>query len=245
MSISSMKGALARAAGHAASVTQVEALSPRVIRVWVEGAALRRARFAPGDKVKIHVGDGALRSYTPASVDAAAGVMSLVLHAHGDSPGSAWARGLAAGDAIHFLGPASSMTGPGPEVRWAAFYGDETAIGLAEAIAAALPSGVRLRGAIEVAAEDAASVAHLGADTELEPVQRAETHGPALRAHLERLEVPAGGRVFLSGEAGSVLALRAALLERGVPRASLHIKPYWSLRGKAHRKELERTVLRT
>ena len=191
-------------------------------------------------KIKIHVGDGQLRSYTPAAVNAEAGTMDVVVYVHGESPACLWARSLAVGDDMHFVGPASSMPGPAGRVPWAAFYGDETTLGLAEAITDALGPDTPVLGAIEVTPEDRAAVEPL----RLDAVVRDGDHGTALVSHLADASLPEGpGMVWLSGEAGSVLALRGALLERGLTRGQLRIKPYWSLRGKAHRKELERTVL--
>lgn len=242
MSLSkAIRGAAARTLGKSGRVTQLQWVSERVLRVGIEGRAFGGRGFEPGVKIKIHVGDGQLRSYTPAAVDAAAGSMDLVVHVHGESAAGAWARALKVGDDVHFVGPASSMPGPDGPVPWAAFYGDETALGLAEAILAALEPDTPVLGAIEAAPEDCAAIEALPLDA----VIRGDSHGDALVAHLADATLPQGpGVVWLSGEASSVLALRQALLDRGLVRKQLRIKPYWSLRGKAHRKELERTVLR-
>ena len=47
------------------------------------------------------------------------------------------------------------------------------------------------------------------------------------------------GAVWLSREAGSVLALRNILLEKGLRREEIKKKPYWSTKGHAHRKVLQ------
>jgi len=182
-----------------------------------------------------------MRSYTPARVDSVAGTMDVVVHCHGDSAASRWAAALQPGDAATFMGPGSSVAAPPDVLPWAGFFGDETTIGLAEAILSAIPESTPIIGAVETLAEDMAAVSGL----RIEAVERASRHGDALVAHLADLELPSGaGVIWLSGEASGVLALRAALLDRGMGREQLCIKPYWSLRGKAHRKELERTVLR-
>ncbi len=234
MSLSNtIRGAAARTFGKSARVTSVDTMSARVLRVRVSGPAIAGMDFSPGVKIKLHVGAGNMRSYTPASVDSTAGEMDVVVHVHGDSAASDWARGLKAGDEVSFMGPGKSVEGPSGPLPWAAFFGDETTIGLAEAIVDAHEDGTPILGAIEVASLPLAGV------------PRAQTHGEALVAYLDSLALPEGeGRVWLSGEASSVLALRKALLDRGVTREQLCIKPYWSVRGKAHRKELERTVLR-
>lgn len=224
------------AVGTQAHVVRTEWLSPSVLRVHLQGPQLVGWRGGPGDKIKVHVGH-VMRSYTPEHVDPARGRVSVVVHVHSaDTAGCRWARGLSAGHVVAFFGPARSMPRPTGTERWAAFYGDETTIGVAGALAAALPRGATVVGAIEVAAGDEAAVSALPFDA----VTRGRTYGDALVAHANQLaEIPASGALWLSGEATSVLAVRAALLARGVSRSRLRIKPYWSVRGQAHRKSVE------
>lgn len=237
-----LRGAAARTFGKSVRVTELQRMSPRVLRVRLEGSAVEGIDFQPGMKIKLHVGGGQMRSYTPAALDSAAGTMDVVVHCHGDSAASRWVSAVRPGDDASFMGPGASVAAPPDGLPWAGFFGDETTIGLAEALTRAIPASTPVLGAIEVQADDMAAVTGL----RLDAVQRGERHGDALVAHLADLELPSGdGKIWLSGEASAVLALRQALLERGVGREQLCIKPYWSVRGKAHRKELERTVLRS
>ena len=230
----------ARAVGHEARVVDVSRLSPSLLRIRLASGRISAERFVPGSKIKVHVGDGAMRSYTPASVDPHRGRLDIVVFVQGDSAASRWASALHRDDTVHFLGPASSISGPSGDEPWVGFYGDETAIGLAEAIMGAAATHVVL-GAIETRPGDVAALDHLSLDA----VPRGPEVGTGLVEHARTLEIPHGpGVVWLSGEATSVLALRTVLLERGVPKTRLRIKPYWSVRGKAHRKTLERTALR-
>ena len=230
-----------RALGHQAKVTRVRRLSPSVVRVGLRSPRCSDPAFAPGCKIKVHVGGGEMRSYTPARIDASGGEVELVVYVQGDSAASRWVNALLPGHEVQFLGPASSVRAPAGDEPWAAFYGDETAIGLAEVLFAALPPGTPTFGAIETSPAEAEAVAHLS----LVAVARGDDPGAGLVDHARSLVLPEGpGVVWLSGEATAVLALRGAWLERGVPRERLRIKPYWSLRGTAHRKALERTVLR-
>lgn len=230
-----------RALGHEAQVTDVRRLSASVVRVGLHSGRCLDAEFTAGCKIKVHVGEGEMRSYTPARIDASAGEMDVVVFAQGDSAASGWVNGLQPGHAVHFLGPASSVRPPQGDEPWAALYGDETAIGLAEALFAALRPGTPTLGAIETLADETQAAGHLP----LVAVPRGNQLGAGLVEHARTTSLPAGpGVIWLSGEATSVLALREVWLERGVPRDRLRIKPYWSVRGKAHRKTLERTVLR-
>lgn len=215
-------------------------MSPSVVRVRATADKAAQASFPAGCKIKVHVGGGQMRSYTPAAIDRDTGLLDLVVFVQGDTAASEWVRRLGHGDVFHFLGPASSISGPTGEEPWVGFYGDETAIGLAEAILAAASTDVSL-GAIETRPGDLAAVEQLP----LAAVPRGAEVGAGLVEHARAVAIPNGpGVLWLSGEATSVLALRTVFLERGVPKARLRVKPYWSVRGKAHRKTLERTALR-
>lgn len=242
MSLSqTLRGAAARALGKSAHVEQIVAMSPRVFRVRLS-SRLAANEIPPGAKIKLHVGHGEMRSYTPVVPEGADGTMDVVVYAHAEGAACRWVRQLTVGDDVAFIGPSTSVRGPDGPLPWACIYGDETAIGLAEALLGALPAGTPVVGALETGAEDAAALT----DSRLDAVSRGQAHGDALVAHLKQLDLPPGdGVVWLSGEASAVLRLRQALLDRGVVREQLRIKPYWSLQGKAHRKKLERTVLRS
>ncbi|MFK7984860.1 MAG: siderophore-interacting protein [Sandaracinaceae bacterium] len=234
-------GAMAKIFGKRARVRGVAAPTPGLRRVHLEGDDLVGLRIQPGDKVKVDVGGGVMRSYTPSAVDVGRGQLEMLIHVHGDAPGSRWTVGLRPGDPVRFIGPTRSLDGTvAPATPWLAFYGDETAVGLAEFIVAQQP-GAHVWGALSLARPELPIADRLP----LDGVLRGEEHGPALVRHLEAMGRPPGdGVVFLSGEAGAVLQLRAALLAMGIARAQMRIKPYWSVRGKAHRKQLEKTALR-
>ncbi len=219
-------------------------LSPRLRCIRTHGEAIRRMSWSPGDKVKLHVGGGILRSYTPAWVDRAAGWMDIVVHVHGNGPASAWAEALRGGEALTFLGPARSMPSQIDEhTPWALVLGDETTVGLARALTDACPASTQILGAIELAPEDRPALDVLGVP--LAAVSRiGDQHGEALRQWLAETWVPPGeGVAWLSGEVSVVVELRAALLERGLSREQIRIKPYWSMRGSAHRKTVERSLV--
>ena len=109
-----------------------------------------------------------------------------------------------------------------------------------------LPAGVAVSGAIELAPEDAGVCAAMGLP--LTPVARRGEHGASLLTWLNEQPLLAAARgepgvIWLSGEADSVRVLRDALRARGLERPLVRLKPYWSVRGKAHRKKLERGAL--
>ncbi len=222
--------------GTVGTVTSVEFITSTLKRITWTCATARAWR--PGDKIKVHVADGVMRSYTPSRVDAAAGEMELVAHVHGQGAGSAWAEALAPGDTFAFKGPVKSfpidLEEPTP---WAVFLGDETTLGLAAALRESAVAR-RVLGAVELepGAVGVAEVMNLG----LNELRRGDVRGDALVAYAEQLEWPQGEGVFwISGEADSVVAVREVLLARGVSRRRMRIKSYWSARGKARRKQLD------
>ncbi|MEM7151903.1 MAG: siderophore-interacting protein [Myxococcota bacterium] len=237
-----LSGALT-AFGTRTIVHRVWSLSPGIRCIRLFGPAVETLRWAPGDKVKIHVGSGVMRSYTPARINRDENFLDVVVHLHGGGPASQWASHLQRGDEVLFAGPAPSMPRRhDDQTPWALFLGDETALGLAVAMVQSCSPGTQVLGAIELAQRDAPAVDAL--DLPLHPLPRDGEHGNALAQWLENTWLPPDpGIVWLSGEANAVLRLRTALLERGVTREQLCIKPYWSLRGAAHRKQLERGAL--
>ena len=236
-------GRALRAFGNRVEVCETERLSPRLRRIRFTGQAVSEMSWSAGDKIKLRIADSALRSYTPARVDTSRGWMDVIVHLHGNGPAAAWAESLHQGDEAWFIGPKTSMRTVARDFTWALFFGDETALGLAQALIEAHAGRVQIGGAIEIDPHDIDAVQALGCP--LTAVPRSTNHGDALLQWLANTPTPEGkGIVWLSGEAGTVLRLRTALLERGLTKRQLRIKPYWSLRGAAHRKELERGALR-
>lgn len=227
-----------RLVGQPVQVVEAEWISPRLRRVQLAGDALRALDWRPGDKIKLHVGEGQMRSYTPARLDTVAGTLDLIFHVHGGGQASDWAaRG---GEESFFFGPAPSVSLPPVEAERLWLLGDETTLGLFLALAEAFAGEVR--GAVELAAEDLGAVAALGLT--LQALPRGEAHGASLLEQVRAARPsPEGAVAVISGEATSVLGARDALLAAGWSKAQIRAKPYWSLRGKAHRKQLERGAL--
>ena len=224
-----------------AVVTRVEHLAPRVRCIRIAGKRLKGIDWTPGQKVKLKV-DGWSRSYTPARVDAEAGWMDIVFFLHGNGSASQWAANVTEGESVRLIGPADSMPGPKGTPDWALFLGDETAIGLAAALLEALPKSVTVLGAIEVDDIDSDAVEAFGLP--LNAAIRTEVHGESLLEWLQSTELPDGeGMVWLSGEAISARALKRVLKNRALDRVRFKTKAYWSCKGHAHRKALEKNQL--
>ena len=221
----------------AVTVTEVESLSPRIRRIRLGGAAIQGLKWSPGDKVKVQAGPK-LKSYTPARVNTEEGWMDIVFFLHGNGGASEWAQNATVGLNTAFVGPTKSMPQVEGEPAWALFLGDETTIGLATALLESLPTSVPVDGVIELDETDAGALRALG--LHLGVALRKAKHGQSLLTWLADTDLPSGnGVIWLSGEAMTVSELKALLIERGIERSQLKIKPYWSVRGHAHRKAIQ------
>ena len=219
------------------TVTELESLSPRIRRIRLAGPSIQGLSWLPGDKIKVQAGPK-LKSYTPARVNLEEGWMDIVFFLHGNGEASEWAKNATVGLKTEFVGPAKSMPKLEEEPTWALFLGDETTIGLATALLESLPASVPVDGVIELEESDAGALQAFGLP--LGVACRHSQHGKALLNWLADTELPVGhGVIWLSGEAMTVSELKALLLERGVERSQLKIKPYWSIRGHAHRKAIQ------
>ena len=224
--------------GFVAVVSEIEDLAPRVRRIRLSGRELIGIDWTPGHKIKLQAGEK-LRSYTPARVDADAGWMDIVFFLHGNGPASRWAASVSVGERTRFIGPVKSIAGLKSSPEWAMFLGDETAIGLAAALLESLPESVSVVGAIVVDAIDSPAIQRFGLP--LNVALRQQAHGEALLDWLKDRKLPEGpGMVWLSGEAGSVRALKR-VIEKRSPSAKVRCKTksYWSCKGHAHRKALK------
>lgn len=233
--------------GTEATVSAVERLSPRLSLVRLCGRDLGRSGWSrlgwsAGDKIKLNVPPGALRSYTPARFDAAAATMDIVFHLHGMGPAARWAASVRPGETVTFLGPKRSMRSTaGTTPRRALFMGDETTLGLMRALVDGLPAGTSIVGAIELEADDATAIDAL--DLPLVAVPRRSfdaEHGAAGSAWLRDVELRDVDAVWLSGEADAVGRWVEDLSQAGVSRAQIRAKAYWSKLGHDHRKRAER-----
>ena len=219
-------------------VTQIEDISPTIRRIRICGERVRNIQWSPGQKIKIKVGMY-LRSYTPARVSPELGWMDLIFHLHGKGAASRWAQDVCIGSTVSFVGPVDSMPFVDKPIDWCLFLGDETTLGLSMALLNALPKTVRRFGAIELNSQDLGAVSTL--KLPLNPIQRDEYHGYALLQWLSLVNIPDGnGAVWISGEAQMTRNLRLALVTRGLDPEQINVKPYWSLKGHAHRKTLQK-----
>lgn len=212
--------------GLQSSVAVVEPLSAKFCRVRFAGESLKGRRWEPGHEIEFRVDARALRHYTPASYDPAAGRIEVIFFLHGQGPGSAWASGLRVGQAALVMGPGNGGMSllPGD---WHLFLGDETTVGALHAMTTALAASVPVLGAVEVLGGEERMVAPLVPRLAL--LARRPTNGAALDEWLAEQQLPPGrGAAYLLGHGQSIQRQRDALLARGLERKQIRCRAYWA-----------------
>lgn len=217
-------------------VTKIEPVALRMQRIRVEGEGISALQSVPGQHVRFLVSDlreprnwlrpkDFLRTYSLWRHDD--GIEVCVVDHGEDGPGVRWARGLKVGRQVSFLRPEGSFA-----LRDAAYHvfaGDETAAPAFDSMLRSLRSDAPAFGVVE--AEDPA--AQLPVDNRLTWQYR---HGrtafssEGLVAAIGDLRLPPEpGVAYLAGEARTIQMLRRFLVtERGWPRESIVMKPFWT-----------------
>ncbi|ETI62856.1 FAD-binding protein [Sphingobium sp. C100] len=219
--------ALTRTLATRATIVAVDWMTRDLVRMTLEGVALRGAPWAPGQKIQIAMGSiFDTRTYTPINWDTLNGRTSIIGYAHGAGPGSDWLRSAKAGATCDFLGPRTSISKKikaGP----IALFGDETSI----ALAVALSRDARdLRCFFEVADVEAARlpIAELRLhDARLFTRTTGDTHLAAMEAAVAEL-VACDMSFLLTGKAATVQRLLLALKRHRFPSDRIVTKAYWA-----------------
>ena len=235
------------------SVTEVRDLGERIRRVRIAlepGAApVPHVPLAVGDHVKLafpHPETGelelehrerlVLRDYTIRAVpDERSVVIDLVVHASG--PGSTWARDAETGSPIGILGPRGSHVMPADRARYLVLA-DESAHPAAARWLEEAPAGVDLQVVLET--EDALT-GELPHRPDATVTVVAGTDGTGLVRELIALDPQPGDLVWAAGEAGAMLAVRAAAQALGVSKDDLEVDGYWKrgIAGRDHHAPLD------
>jgi len=221
-----LAGRVERWFGLQSSVAAIEPLSAKFCRVCFAGDALKGRRWEPGHEIEFRVDERALRHYTPASYDPAAGRIEVIFFLHGQGPGSAWAAGLRVGQSALVMGPGnggiSLLHGD-----WHLFLGDETTVGGLHAMTTALAVSVPVLGAVEVLGSEEHTVTPLV--LRLSVLTRRPSNGAALDAWLAEATLPPGrGAAYLLGHGQSIQRQRDVLLARGLERKQIRCRAYWA-----------------
>ena len=170
-----------------------------------------------------------IRTFTPRRYDPESRELDLDIVLHEGGATSAWARAASAGDPV-------AVTGPGrgyqidPMARSFLLAGDETAMPAIGQLLEKISHSVTVRVIIEIAHPGARLQlpAHPGAS--IAWVERASRAlpGTALVAAVGGVAVEPGTRVWIAGEAGSLVAIRRHLFDDvGLERSDATVRGYW------------------
>jgi NADPH-dependent ferric siderophore reductase len=220
-------------------VVRVADITPHFRSVTFAGEALEGFISASfDDHVKLILGDGEMRDYTPRRYDAAAGELTIEFALHGDGPAANFAASATPGQRATVGGPRGSFIVP-VDYDWHLFVGDETALPAIARRLEELPSTTRAIVIVHV--DDAADRRDFsGSAARLDAVQWVDS-AEALIAAVRALTLPAGeGYAWCAGEAATMATLRKVLVdEKGHDRHAIRAAAYWKRGAIAHHENLE------
>jgi NADPH-dependent ferric siderophore reductase len=234
-----------RKARYAATVQQVQQLTPRMRRIVFGGPALAGFNWnGPAAHIKLILGIDSpemrapSRTYTPRRFDAVRQELTVDFLLHGEGPASTWAAQAQVGQPMLIAGPGRCYA-LDPEAAWLLLAGDESAIPAIATILDVVPDALPTQVLLEVNdAADEHAIAAVRPEIGIRWLPRAQPisgHDGAARAGLElaaavaAFRQPAGrGQIYVACEADAMRRIRAHLLvDRALPRESVTTRGYW------------------
>lgn len=218
------------------TVERVEPIARRMLRIVIAAAALRSSAFLPGQQVRVCVAGTAgrlgplgitLRTYSV--WEHSGDGLELCVLDHGDGPGSAWARTLAAGDTVRFCAPKGGFT-LRPAKRHV-FVGEETASVAFGAMLRALPADAEIQGVVETdSPQDDLPLPRGDRLVRLYRNGAAAHSSRPLADAVAALDLNRDQAVaYVAGEVRTCQDVRRLLVEtHGFDRRSVVVKPFWT-----------------
>jgi NADPH-dependent ferric siderophore reductase len=215
---------------RSARVLEIEDIAGAFRIITLGGDALRKADWTPGDKIQIQLGGWRQRTYTPMGWDAENGRTRVLVHLHGDAPGTRWARALRVGDDCVVFGPRKSVRLPGQRSA-VILFGDETSLGLAAALSDQM-SAPAVLGLFEVSrlADTTPVIARLDLkQAELCVRLEDEAHLNAMEARMSALlQAHPAAEIVLTGRAGAIQRMAKLLRQWEIDAGRRQSKAYWA-----------------
>lgn len=210
-------------------VSEIIYLNPFLKKIVFKGD-LQSVKFKTGQAIVIRVDDTNFRNYTPSYWNSEEGVFEVVVHLHGNGPGSSYISGLNLNDTISISLP-RGFDFYRKEHDYHFFFGDETTIGLFES----------LKERVEENGQNYLGILELNKDTlnyELKTKCIFDTvvssSDKAQNAILLLNNLPdhvwklwKDGAFYLIGNGRSIQNFRKALKEKGVNSKNIVTQPYW------------------
>ncbi|WP_246258531.1 siderophore-interacting protein [Amycolatopsis anabasis] len=223
------------------TVTETELVTPVMRRIRLVADEPITFPYTPGQHVRIQLNDPlsvygilrpseTLRTYTIWDFDPGQRAIELRVHRYdGDGIGRKWAEAVRPGEPVTFWWPQGDFfTRDAP---YHLFVGEETASAAFGPMLRALDGSARVYGVLE--SESAEHDLPMPGPHRLRRVYRAGAPAASSRkllAAVADLDLPGEpGAAYLAGEARTCQLVRDHLVaERGWPRTSIKVKPFWT-----------------
>ncbi len=182
-----------------------------------------------GDRVTMSVDTGVRRQYTVCALHRARGVFEVLGVAHEGGPGGRWVRKLAVGDVVALFGPKADLDARTAGAQTLVLLGDETALGLYEAVNRLRRGSASIRGALEHGAAVNLQTCELPVLAGLGLFPRDEDRpGAALHHWIREQDIHTPQTVFfVNGHGAAVRSLRLALISMGVRGVAIRSRAFW------------------
>ena len=173
-----------------------------------------------------------IRTFTPRRFDPEALELDVDIVLHPGGAASAWVEEAGPGDELGVSGPGRGYR-VDPDA--AAFFlaGDETALPAIGQLLEEIDDGVPVRVFVEVVHPDARIdlTGHAGAEIDWLDRPTGSPPGSALVEAVTSADLDPGTKVWVAGEAGSLVPIRKHLFEDlNLPRSEATVRGYWKVR---------------
>lgn len=185
-----------------------------------------------GDRVMMHVGGDVHRQYTICRILPPRGVFEILAVAHEAGPGGRWVRSIQEGVGVRLFGPKPDLDVRTAGAQTVIVLGDETTIGLYEAMQRVKQGSVRIWGALEHADTVALRDCALPVLSHVDCLERRDAlPGKGLHRWIREHDIHGPRTVFfVNGHGAAVRTLRLALLSMGIRGVAIRSRAFWGRR---------------
>lgn len=180
----------------------------------------------------MHVGGDVHRQYTICRLHRPQGVFDILAVAHGSGPGGRWVRSVEDGASVSVFGPKPDLDVRTAGARNVILLGDETTLGMYEAMHRVKRGSVRIWGALEHGRTVALGDCDLPVLVGIERLARDEMlPGAGLNRWIREHDIHDPQTVFfVNGHGAAVRTLRLALLSMGIRGVAIRSRAFWGRR---------------
>lgn len=213
------------------TVSHIHYPAPALKLVRFEGN-FSQLQFIAGKVVEFRVSDTDYRHYTPSFFDSDKGICEVLFYLHQQGPGSSWADSLQVGNRLKMIGPGGKMSYQ-PAFSRHMVFGDETSLGLMEALHQAITGGKQdclCLAELELAHFSWAGHIQAPLVTVEKSHDNAATHAIGWLGQCHHTVWLNRDQTFfyLTGQARSIQQLNRFLTTSGVSSKQIKTCPYWA-----------------